>query len=138
MPQRMAISELGVDAEVVERTICRVRADRIGRELFEDGQERRLVLNCEQGAIDDRNIIEPQMDPCPSAAQYDLLFRDYADLVIDFLHALYAALPFFRSVLFSSSVFTVPNNITLPSITVAVIPSVENSGSSDSFLSIAV
>lgn len=49
VPQRMAISELGVDAELFEKT--KVECGPIeSAELFEDGAERRLVLNCEQGA----------------------------------------------------------------------------------------
>ena len=50
VPQRMAISELGVDAEVFER--ANVECGPIESvELFEDGQERRLVLNCELGQL---------------------------------------------------------------------------------------
>ena len=50
VPERMAISELNVDAELLEKTS--VECGPIESvELFEDGQERRLVLNCEQGAL---------------------------------------------------------------------------------------
>ena len=47
VPERLALSELGVDVESLERTS--VECGPIESvELFEDGQERRLVLNCEQ------------------------------------------------------------------------------------------
>jgi len=50
VPERMALSELGVDEELLERTS--VECGPIESvELFEDGQERRLVLNCEQGSL---------------------------------------------------------------------------------------
>ena len=50
VPQRMAISELGVDAESLQTTD--VECGPIESvELFEDGEERRLVLNCEQGLL---------------------------------------------------------------------------------------
>ena len=53
VPERMALSELDVDAEVFQRTD--VECGPIESvELFEDGQERRLVLNCELG----QSIIE--------------------------------------------------------------------------------
>ena len=64
------------------------------------------------------------------------LFPNHGDLVVDCLHPLdlFTA----RSILpFNSSVLTVPKIIALPSITDTVIPSVENSGSSASRLSIA-
>src|SRR5215216_4326818 len=49
VPQRMAISELGVDADVFER--ANIECGPIESvDVFEHGQERRLVLNCEQGA----------------------------------------------------------------------------------------
>ena len=49
VPHRMAISELGVDEESLEVTdIDSGPIESV--ELFEDGQERRLVLNCEHGA----------------------------------------------------------------------------------------
>ena len=49
VPERMALSELNVDAELLEKTS--VECGPIESvEVFEDGQERRLVLNCEQGA----------------------------------------------------------------------------------------
>ena len=50
VPERMALSELGVDDELLERTS--VECGPIESvELFEDGQQRRLVLNCEQGSL---------------------------------------------------------------------------------------
>jgi hypothetical protein len=50
VPQRMALSELGVDAELLQKTdIDYGPIESV--ELFEDGEERRLVLNCEQGAL---------------------------------------------------------------------------------------
>jgi len=50
VPERLAISELNVDAELLEKTS--VECGPIESvELFEDGQERRLVMNCEQGAL---------------------------------------------------------------------------------------
>ena len=49
VPERLALSELDVDAELLQKT--RVDYGPIESvEVFEDGQERRLVLNCEQGA----------------------------------------------------------------------------------------
>jgi len=49
VPQVMAFSELGVDAEVFQTSD--VECGPIESvELFEDGQERRLVLNCEHSA----------------------------------------------------------------------------------------
>ena len=49
VPERMALSELNVDAELFETTS--VECGPIESvELFEDGQERRLILNGEQGA----------------------------------------------------------------------------------------
>ena len=48
VPQRMAISELGVDAESLQKTTLAC-GPMESVELFEDGEERRLVLNCEQG-----------------------------------------------------------------------------------------
>ena len=49
VPERLALSELDVDVESLERT--NIDCGPIESvELFEDGQERRLVLNCEQGA----------------------------------------------------------------------------------------
>ena len=70
VPERMAISELNVDAELLEKT--RVECGPIESvELFEDGQERRLVLNCEQRGL----IIETSLNhrwtriiPHPSVA----------------------------------------------------------------------
>jgi hypothetical protein len=70
VPERLAISELDVDAELLQRTD--VDCGPIESvELFEDGAERRLVLNCEQGAL----IVETSLshrwtriNPCPSAA----------------------------------------------------------------------
>jgi hypothetical protein len=50
VPERMAFSELDVDAELLEKTS--VECGPIESvELFEDEQERRLVLNCEHGAL---------------------------------------------------------------------------------------
>lgn len=49
VPERMAISELNVDAELLERTSIEC-GPMESVELFEDGQERRLVLNGERGA----------------------------------------------------------------------------------------
>src|SRR5678816_476663 len=50
VPERLAISELGVDAESLQRT--NVECGPIeSAELLEDGQERRLVLNCEPGQL---------------------------------------------------------------------------------------
>lgn len=50
VPERMAISELNVDAELLEKTS--VDCGPIESvELFEDGQEKRLVLNCENGIL---------------------------------------------------------------------------------------
>jgi hypothetical protein len=44
------MSELDVEAEVLQKTD--VECGPIGSvDLFEDGQERRLVLHCEQGAL---------------------------------------------------------------------------------------
>ena len=49
VPQVMAFSELGVDEESFQT--MDVECGPIESvEVFEDGQERRLVLNCEQGA----------------------------------------------------------------------------------------
>ena len=69
VPERLAISELDVDAESLQRTD--VDCGPIESvELFEDGEERRLVLNCEQGAL----VVETSLshrwtriNPCPSA-----------------------------------------------------------------------
>ena len=50
VPERLAISELGVDAESLQKT--KVECGPIeSAELLEDGQERRLVLNCELGQL---------------------------------------------------------------------------------------
>ena len=50
VPQRMAISELNVEAELLQKT--NVEAGPIESvELFEDAEERRLVLHCELGQI---------------------------------------------------------------------------------------
>ena len=47
VPERMALCELGVDADLLQTT--NVECGPIESvEAFEDGQERRLVLNCEQ------------------------------------------------------------------------------------------
>ncbi len=50
VPERMAISELNLDAELLERTSIECGPIE-SVELFEDGQERRLVLNGEQGQL---------------------------------------------------------------------------------------
>ena len=50
VPERVAMSELGVDAEVLQKTDVECGPVE-SVDLFEDGQERRLVLNCEQGAL---------------------------------------------------------------------------------------
>src|SRR5215216_350891 len=70
VPHRMAISELGVDAESLQMTS--VECGPIESvELFEDGDERRLVLNCEQETL----VIETSLshrwtriNPSPSMA----------------------------------------------------------------------
>jgi hypothetical protein len=50
VPQRMAMSELDVDAGLLQRTT--VECGPIESvELFEDEEERRLVLNCELGHL---------------------------------------------------------------------------------------
>ena len=50
VPERLALSELDVDVESLERTS--VDCGPIESvELFEDGQQRRLVLNCEHGIL---------------------------------------------------------------------------------------
>jgi hypothetical protein len=50
VPERLAISELDVDFGLLERKS--VECGPIESvELFEDGQERRLVLNCELGTL---------------------------------------------------------------------------------------
>lgn len=50
VPERMALSELDLDAELLQKTD--VECGPIESvELFEDGQERRLVLNCELGQL---------------------------------------------------------------------------------------
>src|SRR3954471_16674525 len=50
VPERMALSELNVDAESLAKTS--VECGPIESvDLFEDGQERRLVLNCEHGML---------------------------------------------------------------------------------------
>ena len=49
VPERLAMTELGVDAEALDRTSVEYGPIE-SVELFEDGQERRLVLTCEQGA----------------------------------------------------------------------------------------
>jgi hypothetical protein len=70
VPHRLAISELEVDVESLERT--NVECGPIeSAELYEDGQERRLVLNCEQGQlIIDTSLSHrwTRINPCPSAA----------------------------------------------------------------------
>jgi hypothetical protein len=49
VPQRLALSELGVDLESFETTTVEC-GPIVSVELFEDRQERRLVLNCEHSA----------------------------------------------------------------------------------------
>ena len=49
VPERLAMSELDVDAELLPRTSIECGPIE-SAELFEDGQERRLVLNGERGA----------------------------------------------------------------------------------------
>ena len=57
VPERLALSELDVDAELLQRT--NVECGPIEwAELFEDREERRLVLNCEQGQL----IIETSLN----------------------------------------------------------------------------
>jgi hypothetical protein len=50
VPERMALSELNVDAELLEKTSIECGPIE-SVALFEDGQERRLVLNCEHGIL---------------------------------------------------------------------------------------
>ena len=50
VPERMALSELNFDAELLEKTSIECGPIE-SVELFEDGQERRLVMNCEEGAL---------------------------------------------------------------------------------------
>jgi len=50
VPERLAISELGVEVDMLQRT--NVECGPIESvEVFEDGEERRLVLNGEQGLL---------------------------------------------------------------------------------------
>ena len=49
VPERMALSELNVDPELLKKTSIECGPIE-SVELFEDGQERRLVLNGERGA----------------------------------------------------------------------------------------
>ena len=50
VPHRLALSELEVDVESLQRSS--VECGPIESvELYEDGEERRLVLNCEQGTL---------------------------------------------------------------------------------------
>ena len=57
VPERLALSELNVDVELLQRT--NVECGPIeSAELFEDREERRLVLNCEQGQL----IIETSLN----------------------------------------------------------------------------
>lgn len=48
VPERLAMSELGIDVEWQEANVECGPIESV--EVFEDGQERRLVLNCDQGA----------------------------------------------------------------------------------------
>ena len=70
VPERMAISELDVDAESLQ--ITNVECGPIeSAEMFEDGEERRLVLNCEHGALTVETSLNhrwTRISPCPSAA----------------------------------------------------------------------
>ena len=50
VPERMAISELSVDAESLQKTDLECGPIE-SVEFLEDGEERRLVLNCEQGQL---------------------------------------------------------------------------------------
>ena len=50
VPERMAISELSVDAESLQKTDLECGPIE-SVEFLEDGKERRLVLNCEQGQL---------------------------------------------------------------------------------------
>jgi len=50
LPHGVAISELDVDVELLPKTSVECGSIE-SVEVFEDGQERRLVLNCEQGAL---------------------------------------------------------------------------------------
>jgi hypothetical protein len=50
VPHRLALSELGVDVESLQRTSIECGPIE-SAELFEDGQERRLVLHCELGQL---------------------------------------------------------------------------------------
>ena len=50
VPERMALSELNVDAEVFQATDVDYGPIQ-SVEVFEDGQERRLLLNCELGQL---------------------------------------------------------------------------------------
>jgi hypothetical protein len=57
VPERLALSELDIDAELLQRT--NVECGPIeSAELFEDREQRRLVLNCEQGQL----IIETSLN----------------------------------------------------------------------------
>ena len=91
VPERLAMAELeGMKIECVAEDECLSAGPIESVELFEDGDERRLVLICEQGKL----VIETSLShrwtriaPSPSVASGNL-FSDHADLVIDFLHAL--------------------------------------------------
>ena len=48
VPERLATSELGIDVEWQEANVECGPIESV--EVFEDGQERRLILNCDQGA----------------------------------------------------------------------------------------
>jgi hypothetical protein len=57
VPERLALSELDIDAELLQRT--NVECGPIeSAESFEDREQRRLVLNCEQGQL----IIETSLN----------------------------------------------------------------------------
>jgi hypothetical protein len=70
VPHRMAMSELDVDAESLQ--ITDVECGPIESvELFEAGEERRLVLNCEQGQLTIETSLShrwTRIIPCPSVA----------------------------------------------------------------------
>jgi len=48
VPERLALSELGIEVEWQQMNVEGGPIESV--DLFEDGQERRLALNCEQGA----------------------------------------------------------------------------------------
>ena len=50
VPERLALSELGTDPESLQITDLDA-SPIVSVEAFEDGEERQLVLNCEQGRL---------------------------------------------------------------------------------------